>query len=99
MDVMANVLRVVFWGGIQNGFWAFNHNPEEYANSIKCPTLLLYGAKDEKVSSDEINRIYRNLKGKKKLNIYKNAGHENYLNKYEKEWTFDIKSFMEKDIK
>ncbi|MFY8107392.1 MAG: alpha/beta hydrolase [Bacteroidia bacterium] len=94
---MANLL--VFWGGIQNGFWAFNHNPEEYAHSIKCPTLLLYGAKDEKVSLDEINRIYRNLNEKKKLNIYKNAGHENYLNKYEKEWTIDIRSFMEKDIK
>jgi uncharacterized protein len=42
---MAGLL--VFWGGTINGFWAFGHNPTEYANSITCPTLLLYGAKDK----------------------------------------------------
>lgn len=29
---MAGLL--VFWGGIENGFWAFGHNPIEYAKSI-----------------------------------------------------------------
>lgn len=91
---------LVFWGGIQNGFWAFGHNPEEYAKSINCPTLLLHGAKDEKVSIKEINRIYENLNCKKKLVIYKNAGHENYLNKHEKEWSLDIRNFLIKpDLK
>lgn len=36
---MAGLL--VFWGGVQNGFWAFGHNPIKYAGTIKCPTLLL----------------------------------------------------------
>ena len=40
---MAGLL--VFWGGLQNGFWAFSHNPQEYARSVKFPTLLLYGEK------------------------------------------------------
>jgi alpha-beta hydrolase superfamily lysophospholipase len=35
---MAGLL--VFWGGVENNFWAFSHNPEEYAKSIHCPTLL-----------------------------------------------------------
>jgi len=34
---------LVFWGGVQNSFWAFGHNPTEYAKKISCPTLLLYG--------------------------------------------------------
>lgn len=90
--LMAGLL--VFWGGVQNGFWAFGHNPTEYAKKIKCPTLLLYGAKDEKVSLKEINTIFKNLKGKKKLKIYTNAGHENYLNDYKSEWIKDVNTFL-----
>ncbi len=89
---MAGLL--VFWGGLQNGFWAFSHNPTEYAKKINCPTLLLYGAKDEKVSRNEINEIFNNLTGVKKLKIYQEAGHENYLNKYQDEWTEDIQEFL-----
>jgi uncharacterized protein len=89
---MASLL--VFWGGIQNSFWAFGHNPSEYAKKISCPTLLLYGAKDEKVSRDEIDHIYNNLVGKKKLKIYQEAGHENYLTKYKNEWTQDVQCFL-----
>ena len=89
---MAGLL--VFWGGVQNGFWAFGHNPSEYALEIKLPTLLLYGAKDEKVSREEIDTIFRNLPGKKKLKIYQNAGHENYLMKYKEEWAVDVQEFL-----
>lgn len=89
---MAELL--VFWGGIQNGFWAFGHNPTEYAKHINCPTLLLYGAQDEKVSRQEIDEIYTNLNGQKSLKIYQNAAHENYLRKYKSEWTKDVQQFL-----
>ncbi|HEY0030015.1 MAG TPA: PhoPQ-activated protein PqaA family protein, partial [Bacteroidia bacterium] len=89
---MAGLL--VFWGGVQNGFWAFGHNPIEYAKKINCPTLLLYGEKDEKVSKEEIEEIFNNLKGPKKLRTYPNAGHENYLIKYKEQWTKDVAGFM-----
>ncbi|WP_208025545.1 alpha/beta hydrolase [Niastella caeni] len=89
---MAGLL--VFWGGLQNGFWAFGHNPTAYARNIHCPTLLLYGAKDEKVSREETDNIFNNLAGQKKLKIYQKAGHENYLTKYKQEWTQDIQQFL-----
>jgi len=89
---MAGLL--VFWGGVQNGFWAFGHNPTEYAKKITCPTLLMYGQQDEKVIKAEIDEIFKNLAGQKELKIYKNAGHENYLNKYKNEWTKDITQFI-----
>lgn len=89
---MANML--VFWGGIQNGFWAFDHKPTEYAKAITCPTLLLYGEKDENVSREEIEEIYNNLQGKKTLKSYKHAGHENYLTNYRKEWIKDVSDFL-----
>lgn len=89
---MAGLL--VFWGGLQNGFFAFGHNPTEYSKKITCPTLLMYGLQDEKVSKAEIDEIFANLAGQKELKIYKNAGHENYLIKYKDEWTKDIVQFI-----
>lgn len=86
---------LVFWGGAQNGFWAFGHNPAEYAKRINCPTLLLYGEQDKNVTRSEIDDIYKNLDGKKVLKTYKLAGHENYLIKYKKEWVEDISEFLE----
>jgi alpha-beta hydrolase superfamily lysophospholipase len=89
---MAGLL--VFWGGVQNGFWAFNHNPIQYAKRIDCPTLLLYGARDKKVSRAEIDEMYTNLKGRKTLKVYELAGHENLLDKNKNEWAKDIQTFM-----
>jgi alpha-beta hydrolase superfamily lysophospholipase len=85
---------LVFWGGVQNGFWAFDHNPIQYAKQINCPTLLLYGAKDKKVSRGEIDQMYSNLNGAKHLKVYQLAGHENLLNKYKEEWRRDVQLFM-----
>jgi len=89
---MAGLL--VLWGGLENGFWAFGHNPSEYAKSIDCPTLLMYGARDERVSRGETDEIFANLNTRKQLKIYQRAGHENYLTKYEAEWTRDIREFL-----
>ncbi|MFP5040953.1 alpha/beta hydrolase [Parasediminibacterium sp. JCM 36343] len=89
---MAGLL--VFWGGIQNGFWAFGHNPINYANKITCPTLLLYGEQDDKVSRAEIENIYSNLLGKKILKTYPLAGHEDYLIKYKQDWIEDVSAFL-----
>jgi alpha-beta hydrolase superfamily lysophospholipase len=91
---MAGIL--VFWGGIQNGFWGFNHNPTEYSKNINCPTLLLYGEKDKSVSRKEINEIFANLNGQKTLKTYKNTGHENYLIKNKVEWIKNIADFLPK---
>jgi uncharacterized protein len=87
---------LVFWGGIENGFWAFAHRPVEYAKSVNCPALLLYGEKDQRVSRREIDEIYQNLKGEKQLRTYPLAGHENYLTKYRRQWIADIDLFLNK---
>ena len=42
----------------------------------------------------EIDLIYNNLGGDKRLKIYPLAGHENYLNKYGNEWRRDVQEFM-----
>jgi len=90
---MAGLL--VFWGGVENGFWAFGHEPTTYAKNVKCPVLLMYGEKDAKVSRNEIDEIYANLCGSKQLVTFPNAGHENYLHSYKQEWRTAVVSFLQ----
>lgn len=85
---------LVFWGGVQNNFWALGHNPSEYAKKMNCPTLLLYGEQDKNVSRQEIDEIYCNLSGTKELKTYEHAGHENYLTMHKEQWTKDISEFL-----
>jgi uncharacterized protein len=89
---MAQLL--VFWGGVQHGFNGFAHNPSEYARKVKVPVLMLYGAKDDRVGADEITEIMGNLAGEKKLIIFPEAGHENYLIDYEDEWKVGVTAFI-----
>ena len=75
-------------------FGAFNHNPEDYAKAVTCPVLLMYGEKDNRVSREEIDTIFANLKSKKQLATYPLSGHENYLRKYKDKWNADVKAFL-----
>lgn len=90
---MAGLLT--FWGGTLNGFWAFGHNPEEYAENVYIPTLMMYGAKDDKVSMDEINSIYSKIKNRKKLIVLDGVGHEDYYSKAREKWTKGVGTFLE----
>jgi len=87
---------LVFWGGIENGFWAFSLKPTDYAKAVTCPTLLMYGGKDQKVIPEETNDIYSNLNGWKELKIYPLSAHEDYLIKYRERWTRDVNTFLKR---
>ncbi len=92
---LANLLT--FWGGAINGFNAFSHNAMQYASTIKVPTLLLHGAKDEYVTTDEVSAIYSQLNGPKKLHVFKSAQHENYNNRFADQWVVQVTSFLKKN--
>lgn len=86
---------LTFWGGFQNNFNAFAHNPTEYAKKIEVRTLLLYGMRDDRVSPEETELIFKNLSGTKELKLYPEAGHESILMKYKSEWVQDVGDFVE----
>jgi dipeptidyl aminopeptidase/acylaminoacyl peptidase len=91
---MANLL--VFWGGVQNGFEGFEHDPIIYAKSISAPALLLHGDQDDKVSRQETEDIYNNLTGPKVLKNYPLTGHDIYMEINKEKWKSDVSSFLEK---
>ena len=59
-------------------------------------SLLLSGEKDDRMSMREINHIFKNLAGVKKLKTYPLADDENYLIRYKDQWTNDIEAFLHK---
>lgn len=85
---------LAFWGGLQNGFNAFSMNPAEFAKQVEIPALLIYGANDEKVTMAETQRIYNNLNGDKKLLIFSNSGHADYLKNEKVMWNEEVNSFL-----
>ena len=87
---------LMFWGGLENGFWAFSHNPEEYAKGIKLPVLLMYGEVDNRVSRQETDNIFENLSGQKMLKTFPLSGHEDYLLKYKDLWISDVTDFLKR---
>ncbi len=84
-------------GGIQLGFNPYKHNPIEYAKKIKVPTLLLFGAKDDRVSKESIEKIYENLQGQKKLGILEKSEHGTFLDDDRKKWHRLIDEFLTVD--
>jgi alpha-beta hydrolase superfamily lysophospholipase len=89
---MADLL--VFWGGAQNGFWAFGLNAERYATQIRTPTLLLWGTADPRVTQAETDAIFAHLAGPKARHDFPGVGHEPYWKRYEAEWQQQICAFL-----
>jgi alpha-beta hydrolase superfamily lysophospholipase len=77
---------LVFWGGKQHGFDGFTHNPAEYAQAVECPTLLLIGDSDARVTLQNIEAVRKNLPKDSGFHVFKDTGHESYLKKWPDTW-------------
>ena len=89
---MADML--VFWGGVQNGFWAYALNAEHYASQIHTPTLLLWGTADPRVTRAETDTIFNNLASPKARHDFPGVGHEPYWKRYSADWEQQIRGFL-----
>jgi len=86
---------LTFWGGLINGFWAFDMKPKEFVKKIKCPVLLQWGEKDKGVTKAEISEMFKNISSSKKLVVYENSGHENLCENEPDKWEENIDEFLE----
>jgi hypothetical protein len=87
---------LVFWGGRQWGFDGFRHNPVEYAVSVRCPVLLMHGARDPRVSLTEARRVYEAIPGNKTFVTFAQTGHESYLSKNASQWRTAVERFIKR---
>jgi len=85
---------VLFWGGVETGFWAFGMKPSEFAKKITVPVLLQWGRKDPRVTQEETDLVYKNLAGKKQLVVYENSGHQSLCSNEHDKWMASVSSFL-----
>lgn len=85
---------IVFWGGVQQGYWAFGHNPLDYARSVKCPTLVIRAGSDPFINSGEAESVFNNMTGPKQLVVFDKAAHEPCINVDPGRWTRRVTDFL-----
>lgn len=89
---------LIFWGGVEQGFWTYHLAPTQYVKNIHVPVLLQWGKKDVRVTEPEIDSVYKNIATTQKhLVIYNRSGHESLLQNEPVKWLKSIKSFLNKN--
>ncbi|HEO65824.1 MAG TPA: alpha/beta fold hydrolase [Spirochaetes bacterium] len=86
---------LVFWGGVQHGMNGFDLDSIRSAKAITVPTLVLGGSDDQKVPSDELKAIYKNLSCQKKLYIFRGLGHHHLYPFRPEEYLKILSQFMD----
>lgn len=89
---MAQLL--VYWGGYQQGYDAFTHNPAEYASKVHIPTLHIHGENDTNVTQPQAKRLFEALSGPKEYYCVQEAGHECYATHSMAEWKVKVDAFL-----
>jgi len=87
---------LVLWGGWQFGFNAFKHNPADYAKSVTCPTLVIHGLLDPRVTESQAEAVYDELDSWKQFSIYPSAGHLAAMNSDLMQWKDDVNFLVSK---
>ncbi len=90
---------LMFWGGVQTGFNAFDHNPVAYAKALTCPALFMHGTDDPRARLVEGQRVYDAVPGIKQFQAFPAIGHEAYVSRFPGEWTAAVGAFLWKGQK
>jgi uncharacterized protein len=87
---------MVFWGGVQHGFDGFAHNPADYASSVRCSTLLMFGESDPRVTAGQSLAIYNRLNSdvSKQRVAFAGAGHESLIASDKDKWVDSVGRFL-----
>lgn len=85
---------LVFWGGIQQGFNAFALNSEDFASAVTCPTLVLLGADDWRVTRPQAERVRTRLAGPSRFQVFENSGHAIYTAATATQWRQTVGAFL-----
>lgn len=88
---------LLFWGSVRAGIDGFSHDPERYAASVRCPTLVLHGTEDARVRVPEVRRVVDALPAPHELVLLEGVGHEPYLAARPEAWRRAVGAFLHHD--
>jgi alpha-beta hydrolase superfamily lysophospholipase len=89
---------LVWWGGVQQGFNGFEHNPINYAKRVTCPVLMLHGSDDPNVTRGQAESIFASLNGDKYFEILAGVGHTSYVDAQPESWQRHVQKFLERVV-
>lgn len=88
-------LLVTAWIGIERGFNGFKFKTTDYAKKVTCPILVQWGALDRLVEKSETDNIFMAVAStQKKLVVYNNIDHENFLERDPLKWRIEVERFL-----
>ena len=90
---LANLL--VFWGGVQQGYWAFGLNPAEMAVGVRCPAVVFHGGRDPRVTTPQARAVFDALGGPKQFELFPTAGHCGFREDDATRWQRTIDGFLD----
>jgi alpha-beta hydrolase superfamily lysophospholipase len=85
---------LVLWGSVQQGFDGFDHNPVDYARSVKCPALVLHGELDPRATPEQAQAVFGNLGGPKEFVSFAGAKHESLVARDPAFWKARVAGFV-----
>lgn len=89
---------LVFWGGVQQGFNGYRHNPVDYAARVVCPVLQMHGTDDPRVTPEQAEAVFANFSGEKKLEWFTAIGHMPYLINRPEQWRRAVADFLTQHV-
>ncbi len=89
---MARLL--VFWGGVQQGYWAFGLNPADSAAGVRCPAVVFQGGRDPRVTMAQARSVYDALGGPKQFEVFPTAGHCGFREADPARWRRTVDAFL-----
>jgi alpha-beta hydrolase superfamily lysophospholipase len=91
---------LTFWGGVEQGYWAFDYRPAEEGRHINYPVLLHWGAHDARVTRRETDLIFQNIPSvHKQLVVFEKSGHQSFCHNEGEKWQISIKRFLAEPAK
>lgn len=85
---------ILFWGCLQHGHNGFTHNPVDYVRAIACPTLVMRGSRDPRVSATEIETVFQAIRSPKQFLQFPDAGHELLADCDAERWQAQVEAFL-----
>ena len=85
---------LLFWGGLQNGFNPFAHNPKDYARAVNVPVLILHGAADVRVPLHQVRNVAGAMQGNARLMVYQGVPHMPIVEAERQEWSRQVDEFL-----
>jgi esterase/lipase len=86
---------LTFWGGVEQGYWAFDFKPQDFATKLICPVLLQWGINDIRVTETETNTIFKNLASHDKIMMkYVHSGHQSLCKNENAKWLSTVGAFL-----